>query len=268
MTTAADVVAAIRTAIPAPVRPTTVDTFLDGDPDREVAGIAVTTMATLDVLRRADDAGATLVITHEPLYFAHADDARAALESEDDPVYNAKRALVRERGLVVWHLHDQWHDQRPDGVDAATADALGWTLDPAAGAAIATIDETTLGDLARHVARRLGATALRFTGDPAARVRRVGLDLGFRGATRNRALLRRDDVDVAVLGEAHEWETGEYAVDAVAAGIARGVVVVGHVPSEQAGMRAVAHWLPGVLEQAGIAVPVTFVETPDTFRTL
>ncbi|WP_130416161.1 Nif3-like dinuclear metal center hexameric protein [Xylanimonas ulmi] len=272
MTTAADVVAAVRSAIPAPVRPVTVDGFLDGDPGAGVSGVAVTTMATLDVLRRAADwggDGATLVITHEPLYFAHADDARNTLAAQDDPVYNAKRAFVHERGLVVWHLHDQWHDQRPDGVDAATAAALGWALDAAeaaAGAAVATLAPTTLGALARHVAAALGATAARFVGDPATVVRRVGLDLGFRGAARNRALLRRADVDVVVLGEAHEWETGEYAVDAVAAGVAAGAIVVGHVPSEQEGMRAVAAWLPKVLADAGRPVPVTFVETPDLFR--
>ncbi|WP_425955513.1 Nif3-like dinuclear metal center hexameric protein [Xylanimonas sp. McL0601] len=271
MTTAADVVAAIRSATPAAPRPTTVDAFLDGDPATEVTGIAVTTMASLDVLRRAADAGANLVITHEPLYFDHADNARGDLETEADPVYVAKRAFVQKAGFVVWHLHDQWHDQRPDGIDAATAAELGWTLDAteaATGISVATIEPTTLRDLARHVAATLDATALRFIGDPDAVVTRVGLDLGFRGFGRNRALLRRADVDVAVVGELHEWETGEYAVDAVAAGVSKGLIAIGHVPSEQAGMRAVAAWLPGVLAAAGRVIPVTYVTTPDTFRTL
>ncbi|PZR53186.1 NGG1p interacting factor NIF3 [Xylanimonas oleitrophica] len=269
--TAADVVDAVRAAIPAPVRERTVDTFLDGDPATPVTGVAVTMTATSDVLRRAAGAGTNLVITHEPLYYDHADAARTDLEAEADPVYLGKRALVAERGLVVWHLHDQWHDVCPDAVDAATAAALGWVLDPgpaAEGLSLATVPPTTLGDLARHVAATLGATALRYVGDPQAVVERVGLDLGFRGAARNRALLRRDDVDVVVAGEVHEWETGGYAVDAVAAGVSKGLVVVGHVPSEQAGMAAVADWLPGVLTAAGIHVPVRFVPTPDTFRTL
>jgi putative NIF3 family GTP cyclohydrolase 1 type 2 len=269
--TAADVVAALQTALPAEPRPITVDGFLDGDPATPVTGVAVTMMATLDVLRRAADAGANLVITHEPLYFDHEDHARAELEAEADPVYAAKREFVAERGLVVWHLHDQQHDARPDAVDAATAAELGWALDAAEaaeGVSVATIDPTPLGELARHVAHTLGATALRYLGDPDAVVARVGLDLGFRGPARNRALLRRADVDVVLIGEAHEWETGEYAVDAVATGLSRGLVVVGHVPSEQAGMRAVARWLPSVLAAAGAPVPVTYVETPDTFRTL
>lgn len=263
--TAGDVVDRLLAATGVPARPTTVDGILDGDPATPVARAAVTTMATLDVLRGAVDVGARLVITHEPLYFDHADGARDALEAERDPVWAAKRAFVAEHGLVVAHLHDRWHDRRPDGVDAATADALGWRLDPAAaaeGLALATVEATTLEELARHVAARLGATALRFLGDPEAVVRRVGLDLGFRGAARNRALLRRPDVDVAVVGECHEWETGEYAADAVATGVAAGLVVVGHVPSEQAASAAVAALLRDAVP--GLAVEV--LATPDLFR--
>lgn len=262
---AADVVDRLLAATGVPARATTVDGVLDGDPATPVSRAAVTTMATLDVLRRAADAGAQLVVTHEPLYFDHADAARRDLEAEADPVYAAKRRFVAERGLVVAHLHDRWHDRRPDGVDAATAEALGWRLDPAAaadGLALATVGPTTLGELARYVAARLGATALRYLGDPDAVVRRVGLDLGFRGAARNRALLRRPDVDVAVVGECHEWETGEYAADAVATGVAAGLVVVGHVPSEQAASAAVA----ALLRRAVPGLGVDVVATPDLFR--
>ena len=273
MPTADDVVSLLRSAIPAEPRSVTVDGILEGDPATEVTGIAVTTMATVAMLQQAAEAGANLLITHEPLFFSHDDGARQALVAADDPVYRTKLALVQESGVVVVHLHDQWHDVRPDPVDAATAAALGWTLDPEAttgagtGTSTATIPETTLGELARHVADTLGAATLRYAGDPAARVTRVGLDLGFRGFARNRELLARPDVDVVLVGEAHEWETGEYAVDAVATGVAKGLVVVGHVPSEQSGMRAVAAWLPGVLAAAGHDLPVTYLTTPDTYRT-
>jgi putative NIF3 family GTP cyclohydrolase 1 type 2 len=265
--TASDVAAAVREALPAVPRPATVDGFLDGNPATPVTGVAVTMAATLGVLRAAVREGANLVITHEPLYFDHHDAARDALAAENDPVYRAKRELVRERGLVVWHLHDQQHDTRPDGVDSATAAELGWTLDAAEaaqGIAVATVEPITLGNLARHVGDVLGARALRYVGDPGSVVTRVGLDLGFRGFARNRALLRRPDVDVVVCGEVHEWETGGYAVDAVESGLAVGLVAVGHVPSEQAGSRALAAWLPSVVP----GVPVVHIPTPDTFRVL
>ena len=51
----------------------TVDTFKAGDPDTPVTGIAVTMMATLDVLQRAAANHQNLIITHEPTFFSHQD---------------------------------------------------------------------------------------------------------------------------------------------------------------------------------------------------
>ncbi|HEX2723457.1 MAG TPA: Nif3-like dinuclear metal center hexameric protein, partial [Gemmatimonadaceae bacterium] len=77
-----------RAGVPAP-NPT-VDTFKAGDADATVRGIAVTMMATLDVLERAAEKGHNLIITHEPTYYGHRDDI-AALEKENDAVLAAKR---------------------------------------------------------------------------------------------------------------------------------------------------------------------------------
>ncbi|PFG41464.1 putative NIF3 family GTP cyclohydrolase 1 type 2 [Isoptericola jiangsuensis] len=262
-TTAGDLVARATAALGVDARPTTVDGIDAGDPATVVTGVAVTTLATLDVLERAVAAGANVVVTHEPPYFDHQGDQVPVLVAEGDPVQAAKAAYVAEHGLVVWRVHDAWHDRRPDGVDAGTADALGWTLDPAEaahGTAVCDVPATTLGALARHVADVLGSTQLRFAGDPDTPVRRVALDLGFRGFARNRALLRRDDVDVVLVGEAHEWETASYATDAARI-LGTGLVVVGHLPSEQAGMSGFAAWLRDVVD-----VPVTFLPTPDLLR--
>lgn len=50
-----------------------VDTFKAGEPSTVVTGIAVTSMATLDVLRKAAQAGANLVITAAPTFYSRAD---------------------------------------------------------------------------------------------------------------------------------------------------------------------------------------------------
>ena len=59
--TARDVVAAIQEHIGVPWKTPTVDTFKAGNPDTPVTGIAVTMMATLDVLQRIREA---LVASH------------------------------------------------------------------------------------------------------------------------------------------------------------------------------------------------------------
>ncbi|MBO3086315.1 Nif3-like dinuclear metal center hexameric protein [Cellulomonas fengjieae] len=263
--TARQVVERIGAHVGVPPRPTTVDGFLAGDPDAPVRGVAVTVMATLDVLHRAAERGLDLVITHEPLYFDHHGASDAVLAAESDPVYAAKAAFVAEHGLVVAHLHDAWHDRRPDGILTGTARALGWLDAGRAGSpGVYDLPPTTLGELATHVARALGARALRYVGDPGTPVSAVGLQPGFQGFARNRQLLARPDVDVVVLGEGHEWETGEYAADAVTAGLCAGVVVVGHVPSEQEGMAELGRWLADLVPE----VPVELVAAADPYRTV
>ncbi len=248
-----------------PPRATTVDGFLAGDPDATVRGVAVTMMATLDVLQRAAARGLDLVVTHEPLYFDHHGASDEALASDGDPVFAAKSAFVAEHGLVVLHQHDAWHDREPDGIQTGVARALGWLEHARAGDhEVYDLPPTTLGALAAHVADALGARALRYVGDPGSPVSVVGMQPGFVGFERNRHLLARPDVDVIVIGEAHEWETGEYAADAVTAGLCAGVVVVGHVPSEQEGMAQYARWLRELLPE----LPVELVAAADSFRTL
>src|SRR5436190_8911271 len=103
--TARQVVERIKAHVGVPWSDPTVDTFKSGDPDTPVTGIATTMMATLDVLQRAAEAGANLVITHEPTFFSHLDDVKT-LEQDRDPVYLAKQAFIRDHHLVVWRFHD------------------------------------------------------------------------------------------------------------------------------------------------------------------
>ncbi|MBV9226759.1 MAG: Nif3-like dinuclear metal center hexameric protein, partial [Acidobacteriaceae bacterium] len=66
MLTARQVIERIQKQIGIAMPENTVDTFKAGDPDKPVTGIAVTMMATYDVLERAAASGKNLVITHEP----------------------------------------------------------------------------------------------------------------------------------------------------------------------------------------------------------
>src|SRR6266481_9456794 len=62
--TAQEVIAAIQEHVGVPWKTDTVDTFKAGNPETRVTGIAVTMMATLDVLQRAAAKGQNLIITH------------------------------------------------------------------------------------------------------------------------------------------------------------------------------------------------------------
>src|SRR4051812_25506775 len=55
-----------------------VDTFKAGDPSTVVTGVVTTSMATLDVLQKAVQAGANLIITASPTFYSRADLANPA----------------------------------------------------------------------------------------------------------------------------------------------------------------------------------------------
>ena len=77
--TAREVVAQIQQQIGLPWKTETVDTFKAGNPDTAVRGIAVTMMATMDVLERASAEGLNFVITHEPTFYSHLDADRKSV---------------------------------------------------------------------------------------------------------------------------------------------------------------------------------------------
>lgn len=261
--TASQVIERIKQHVGVPWREPTVDTFKCGDPETQVTGIAVTMMATLDVLRQAAAKGCNLIITHEPTFYGHLD-ATEPLVAEHDPVFKAKFDFLEEHHLVVWRFHDHWHQRNPDGIHMGMVRALGWEkYHDAKDPFVFTLPPTTLKSLASTIKGRLGIHVIRVVGDSTARVSTLGICEGFPGFDSNRRTFQRKGVEVLVIGEAHEWETIEYAADAIAAGQKKGLVVLGHIPSEQAGMEECARWLKTFVTE----VPIEFVPTNEPFWT-
>ena len=255
--TAQEIVARIRQQLAAQGitwRAETVDTFKAGDPDTPVAGIATTGMATFPVLKRAAKANRNFVITHEPTFYSHQDQTAALAQ---DATYEAKQRFIKEHRLVVWRFHDHAHAIRPDPLVVGSARALGWTgyaspTEPR----IYTMPPTTLGALAADVARRLKGRAIRVAGDPAMNVTRVALGPGYGVPPLTSAF------DVAVGGEASEaGGNTEYLADAAASGQPKGLIVLGHMLSEDFGMFEVGEWLRGFLSD----VPIEWISAGEPF---
>lgn len=239
----------------------TVDTFKAGDPDTPVTGIAVTMMATYDVLQRAAAAGDNLIVTHEPTFYGHLDQT-ADLAKENDPVLATKQAFIEKHHLVVWRFHDHWHARTPDGIQTGMIRALGWEkFQNPDNNHLFVIPETTLDSLASGIKQSLSIRTLRVVGNPAMRVTKLALNPGYPGFPGERHMLQRDDVEVLVMGEGLEWETIEYGADAAAEGKHKALIILGHIPSEQAGMEDCAHWLKGFVTE----VPVEFIATAEPF---
>lgn len=258
--TAAQIIARIRENSGVTVSDRTVDTFKAGDSTTRVKGIAVTMMATLDVLKDASRRGLNLIITHEPTFYSHRD-TTGLIESENDSVLADKRRFIAEHGLVVWRFHDAPHAMNPDMIRSGMVKALGWEKQARDTSMIVfDITPVTVSALTNRLAGRLNARAIRIAGSPSARVTRVAITEGFPGFVANRHAIQAG-IDVLIMGEDHEWEAIEYAKDAISSGHLKALIVLGHIPSEQEGMHEVARWLGTFIKD----VPVQFVPTADPF---
>lgn len=237
----------------------TVDTVKCGDPTQEVTGIVTTFMASQAVIERAAALGANFIITHEPTFYSHLDEVT---ELGEDPVYGAKREVLDAHDIVVWRFHDHWHRHDPDGIRTGVLQALGWDAYPAStDGRVITCPETTVEALARHAKAALGIDTVRIVGDLAMPCRRVGLAPGAPSAARQMEMLAREDVDVLMTGEVREWETSEYARDAVLQGHEKALIVLGHAKSEEPGMAYLVEWLRPLVPD----VMITHMPVGDAF---
>ena len=96
-----------------------------------MTGIVTTSLATIDVMRRAMQAGANLIITSGPTFYSRADSPtpagrRGAGPPPSDPVFTAKQKFITEQRLVVWRLSDHWRARTPDPFAEGFGDAFGW----------------------------------------------------------------------------------------------------------------------------------------------
>ena len=260
--TAREVISRIQAHVGVPWQADTVDTFKAGNPDEPVTGVAITMMATMDVLQRAAASGKNLVITHEPTFYNHLDNLDVLPEKEKDPVLAAKLAFIAEHHLVVWRFHDHWHRRTPDGIEAGMAHDLGWEKqqDPENQYLFA-VPETTLESLAADLKKKLDVHVLRVVGNPRLKIKKAALVPGASGFQKETLALERSDIDVLVTGEPREWETVEYVADAVAQGKPKGLIILSHIPSEQAGMEECTRWLKTFVNE----VPVEFLPAKDPF---
>jgi len=255
---AGEIVDRIKKQLGAPWRDATYrDTFKSGGPDTEVTGIATTCFVTLDVIRKAAAARLNMIIPHEDTFWNDRDDQAIVA---DDAVYQEKLALLKRHDIAVFRIHDHMHAQRPDFTYVGSARAIG--LDPTredpAGSHRFVIPETTLGALAADVKRRSGARSLRVVGDPKVKVSRVRLGVGYASPP-----IIGGDIDVLISGEQQEsdgtFDSQPYALDAIAAGVAKGIILLGHTISEEAGMLEMAQWIKGFVPE----IPVELVKAEE-----
>jgi putative NIF3 family GTP cyclohydrolase 1 type 2 len=258
--TAGEVIDRIKKNLGVAWRETTYrDTFKFGGPNTEVTGIATSAFCSYEVVQKASKAGCNMIIPHEVTYWNDRDDVTIV---GGDPLYKTKLDFMRSHNIVVFRMHDHMHAQRPDFTYVGSARDVGLDAkyETAPNSHRFVIPETTLGALAATVRKNTGARALRVVGDPAAKISRIQLGVGYATPALNNA-----EVDVVISGEQQEtdgtFDSPEYVLDAVSLGIAKGWIMLGHTISEEAGMLEMAQWIKGFVPE----VPVRLVKAGEPF---
>lgn len=236
----------------------TVDKIIYGNGDTKVSGIAVTFMATLAVLQKAQAAGCNFIITHEPTFYSHTDDLSI---HESDPVQQAKIKFIEDNNMVVFRFHDHQHRTFPDQIYEGVVNQMGWKKYRAEGAKSFTMPTTTLTKFVKELQKASGAKTIRVVGNPEMEISSVGLALGAAGTATHFNVLKETNCDVLIVGESNEWETVPYFQDAQTIGRNIALIVMGHADSEEAGMLYFQDWLQKLYPK----VSIKFIEAGNPF---
>src|SRR6185436_1406140 len=118
-----------------------------------------------------------------------------------------------------------------------------------------------LARLAKELETKLKIRTMRVVGDPKLPIKRALASWGNCSLMPGIPFLSQPGVDVLIVGETHEWELVEYAQDMIASGQKKALIVLGHVVSEQSGMKYCAEWLNGFVTE----VPIEFIAAAEPF---
>lgn len=254
---------------------TTRDQVLYGSVDQECTRVVTCIWPTADVIRRARELSANLIVSHEAIFWNHGDHQDVVAGNS---AFVAKKALLDEWGGAVWRCHDYIHSGVPVEEDGSFADGifyglawkLGW-LGCRVGDKVKGLDyripETTGRELAAFLVRQLGLNGTRLIGDPDAKVSRVRVPMhvmGGPGDVEAANAMDAEGIDAFMTMEFIDFTTCEYVRDAAMLGQGKCAITIGHFNLEEPGMEYMAQWLPRAVGEG--APQVMFVPMGDTYQ--
>lgn len=257
------------------------DGYKSGDPEAECTGIASALVPTIDVIKKAAELGCNLLYVHEPSYYSTSDypDWRAGFENK---VYEEKRKLLEETGIVIFRDHDHTHAHRPDGIFTGVIKYLGWEdyqIKQEGMNMYFEFPDMTVDKMNQLLMDKLSLNGIRYIGTPESKINRVAMvghllpnifvhqpttGEGFcpEYATEVIKLLEQEDVEAIIPGEVIDWTVISYIRDAVQLGKTKAVFNVGHFNIEELGMKYAADWIPELIDPK---ISVHYIPTGDIY---
>lgn len=251
------------------------DQILYGDPERELTGIVVTCFASYEVIEKAIEAGANLVICHEAIFWNHGDHTDWL---QDNRTFQAKASLLDRGGVVVWRDHDFIHSGIPtpdggwaDGIFYGIMKVLGWEEHLCGWdgnqPSRFQLPPTTVRELGKELMAKLPLNGIKVIGSLDSPVRKVWLPGHVSGFKDNEILqtMEEDEIDALIVFECTDYTVAEYVRDSTQAGRPKTILAVGHFNTEEPGMQYMTGYLPAVL---GDDIPCRFIPSTDMYQFL
>ncbi len=253
------------------------DKVLYGETNRECSGIVTTIYASPDVIIKAHELGANLIIAHEALLWNHGDH-REWLEETQNKTYLAKKKLMDDCGITVWRLHDYIHSGIPykngyiDGIFFGLAQETGWNdaviSEDISGAVYLECAPTTPREVAKLIREKWNLSGLKCIGNMDARVTKI-LVCGHvsEGGDSNSLIKRVDAEDINLLLplELIDFTLTEYVKDSAQLGFDRAIIAPGHFNLEEPGMKYMEKWMDKALPEK---IKTTYVQAGDMYSFL
>lgn len=243
------------------------DQVLYGTTDRECTGIVTTCFASVDVIRKAHELGANLIIPHEALFWNHGDH-QEWLQKDENSVYYRKKELLDTYGITVWRNHDYIHSGIPDGnggwydgifkgflhetgLDKYYVMKIGNPVKYQGMPIELLIPEgITVRELAEKIIEGANLNGIRTIGNPDTVVHRVAIPMHCLGFADKDTIsdINRGNIDCLIAMELIDYTVNEYMRDGMMLGDNKAILAVGHFNVEEPGMKYMLKWLPDALE--------------------
>lgn len=253
------------------------DKVLYGDTDRECTGIVTTIYASADVIRKAHELGANLIIAHEALLWNRGD-KRDWLEETQNRTYLAKKSLMDDYGITVWRFHDYIHSGIPheggyiDGIFYGLAMMTGWKdaiiSDDLQGALYLECEPTTPRKVAQTLRQKWNLKNMKCIGNLDAQVRKIMICGHVQEGMDIKPLITRidkEDINLLIPLELIDFTLSEYIKDSAQLGFDRAILAPGHFNLEEPGMAYMMQWLDDALSEK---IPAHFVQAGDMYEYL
>jgi putative NIF3 family GTP cyclohydrolase 1 type 2 len=254
-------------------RPDSVDVVKYGDPDKECTGLVITCFASADVIRKTAALGANFIIVHEPTFYSDRDETDWL---KGNRIFQEKKRLLDETGVVIWRDHDHIHGGKPgknrpymDGIFYGIMQELGWEpyhVNYPNMPLIYRLPPRTVKELARELIDKLHLNGMRVIGEMDAKVSTVFICEHIFGNNRDYEIVAQadaDNIDVLIPLEIVDWTLSEYVRDSIQLGRPRAILNMGHYNLEEIGMKYMTKWLP---EEIGSDIPIHYVQSGDGFQ--